>query len=227
MRSINRQVIGFVVGAIFLVIVILIFAYFLSAIGSAQIRYNNIQYLHWFEGGVVSAWSKGDWADTEAHKLESDGANNYYVMLIPNYTAKIINDSFSGDDRNRISDSLSTCIAPNSLCMCLIEFKSFPGLNFQGLIFLKSDSSLEDWNKTVISYMNSAKDSFTVVECENMILKGFSYEDENGDVHFPKLMYNKSYQNQHYQIVGIASDYSSGFEMHKWKHQVNITEATS
>ena len=219
MRGINRQVIGFVVGAIFLVVIILIFAYSLSSIGSAEIRYNNIQFFHWFEGGISSAWSNGDWVDTNSKELKNDGNNNYYIILVPNYTAEKINESFTGDDRKRISGSLLTCIEPNSLCMCLIEVD---GSCFSSGLY-EGDFDLSDRSDKVINCMKKEKSSFSVIECKNLVMSGFMYKDDNGNVKFPEIV-NK---NTKKQVFGIGSDFQTGFEMHKWKDQVNITEATS
>ena len=220
MKGISRQVIGFVVGAIFLVIVILIFAYFLSGMGSLAIRYNNIQYFHWFEGGLSSAWSQNDWVDTAGKELKNDGNKNYYVILVPNYTAKIINDTIK--NRKLVSESLYTCINDNSLCMCLIDVD---GSCFNSGLIYQSSNNMEDWNTTLVSCLNSYTDSFEVVECKNLLLSGFYYKDDDGNIKFPKIL-NDSTGNQ---IFGIGSDYHGGFEMHKKgdEKEVNVTEATS
>lgn len=224
MRGINRQVIGFVVGAIFLVIIILVFAYSLSSIGSAEIRYNNIQFFHWFEGGVASAWSSANWADTNSKELKNDGNNNYYIILVPNYTAEKINESFTGDDRKRISDSLLTCIEPNSLCMCLIEVDNcFIGVSNCFNSGLLEGSDLSDWSNKIINCVENKKSDFYVIECKNLVMDGFMYKDDNGNVKFPEIVDDNTKE----QIFGIGSDFRSGFEMHKWKNQINITEATS
>ena len=218
MKGISRQVIGFAIGAIFLVIVILIFAYFLSGLTSIEVRANNIQYFHWFEGGISEAWTKSNWADTVPHELKNDGDKNYYTIFVPNYTAETIKSYFSGSNKSRISYTLSSCIAPDSLCMCLIMVD---GSCFSGGMIKKSPINWRNWGQDVIDCLDNHKDSFEVVECKNMMIDGFYYKDNSGSINFPKIISGDK------QVFGIGSDLRSGFEIDKWKNQLNITEATS
>ncbi len=248
MKGINRQIIGFIVGAIFLALVLFVIAYLLSAVSSAQIRLNNIKFMGWFMNGFVEAWNKGKWADTVPASLESDGNYKYMIAFVPNDTAKDINESMVCNDYRtknclKASDSFSTCIAPDSLCLCLFKLptkKSSENMwsiiamiiyvpevpENSGLIIRGSSWTWSKWGNNLSSMISDSLSNGNgeIVTCQNLVFKGYAYEGSNGKTEFPYIEKNGD-SNQ--KIFGILSDYRSGFEIHKKDKILNLTEATS
>ena len=224
MKGVSRQIIGFVLGAVIFVIVLLVFAYLLSALSSSQIRFSNIQFTHWFVGGIAKAWQEGDWVDESKSYLKSDGDYNYMLAFVPNYTAKDINSSvctqYKTSNCLKASSSFYQCIAPNTMCLCLFKLKD---LGMSGLI--ENSYTWSSWGSDLYNDIKSTLNNGNgeIVDCENLLLQGINYEDSNGNIKYPYIKYNGDDSKR---IFAIASDYGSGFEVHKDdKHNyLNLTE---
>lgn len=126
MKQMNRQIVGFILGTVFLVIVLILLFRFLSYSSSVSVEINNRGVANWFADGIKSAYTQGGWdAGEDNKKLLNSNDKNYAVFLITSDVAKWFGSQTKcgmvDEGCYDYSADFKICNSTSSYCICLVS----------------------------------------------------------------------------------------------------------
>ncbi len=200
MRGISRQIVGFIIGTIFLVIVIFLGAYAFSLFTSFSVEVQNRHTLNTLSSGLTQAWVNGYWDSGEGFSLGDTTKKHYYIVFINSSIAQSIKKlrPCKGVDYGCVNTNLdfSLCEATRSACLCLISSTEYLYFDFTSNYAISD--SWETWNKTLIKQLNFVINDggkINFVSCIEMGKDGYYVQSEKKA---PDLLY----EGQH--VFGFA-----------------------
>ncbi len=178
----NRQIIGFVLGAVFLVILILIFSSYIGYAINLSVKVNNINTFNWLTKGIEAS-KKGGWdSGDNPKKLESTSSAHYAILWVDSAVYDYVNNNlkkcgYTDKKCYTSSKSFGLCSSVNSFCLCLVHYVGVGDPNNLFNTVSCSRSYLEENSSSELYNITKNGGRFDILLCKSFDFSGFSESD--------------------------------------------------